>query len=67
MIKFVMSCDMSMASTGLSVSFTNKTDHHDITEILLKVALNTIKQANIDNRASKDVEGLLLALLGPKK
>ena len=24
------------------VSFTNKTNHHDITEILLKVALNTI-------------------------
>ena len=23
------------------VSFTNKTDHHDITELLLKVALNT--------------------------
>ena len=26
----------------LWVSFTNKTDHHDISEILLKVALNTI-------------------------
>jgi hypothetical protein len=26
------------------VSSTNKTDHHDIAEILLKVALNTIKQ-----------------------
>jgi len=26
-----------------SVSSTNKTDHHDITEILLRVALNTIK------------------------
>jgi hypothetical protein len=25
---------------------TNKTDRHDITEILLKVALNTIKQIN---------------------
>jgi hypothetical protein len=25
------------------VSSTNKTDHHDITEILLKVALNTNK------------------------
>ena len=29
-----------------TVSFTNKTDPHDITEILLKVALNTIKQTN---------------------
>jgi hypothetical protein len=28
------------------VSTTNKTDRHDITEILLKVALNTIKQTN---------------------
>ena len=28
-------------STGTPVSFTNKTDCHDITEILLKVALNT--------------------------
>jgi hypothetical protein len=29
-------------SSGTPVSPTNKTDHHDITEILLKVALNTI-------------------------
>jgi hypothetical protein len=28
------------------VSFINKTDRHDITEILLKVALSTIKQTN---------------------
>ena len=28
------------------VSSTNKTDHHDITEILLQVALNTINQTN---------------------
>jgi hypothetical protein len=28
---------------GLPVSSINKTDHDDITEILLKVALNTIK------------------------
>jgi hypothetical protein len=34
-------------SPGLPVSSTNKTDHHDITEILLKVVLNTIKQTNI--------------------
>jgi len=31
-------------SVGPPVSFTNKTDRHDITEILLKVTLNTIKQ-----------------------
>ena len=29
-------------SPGTPVSFTNKTDHHNINEILLKVALNTI-------------------------
>ena len=33
-------------SPGIPVSSTNKTDQHDITEILLKVALNTIKQTN---------------------
>ena len=31
-------------SAGTPVSSTNKTDRHDIAEILLKVALNTIKQ-----------------------
>ena len=31
-------------SRGPPVSTTNKTDLHDITEILLKVTLNTIKQ-----------------------
>jgi hypothetical protein len=30
-------------SPGPTVSSINKTDRHDITEILLKVALNTIK------------------------
>jgi hypothetical protein len=29
-------------SPGAPVSSTNKTDHHDITELLLKVVLNTI-------------------------
>ena len=32
---------------GLPVSSTNKTDRHDIPEILIKVALNTIKQTNV--------------------
>jgi hypothetical protein len=31
-------------SGGTPISSTNKTDRHDITEILLKVALNTINQ-----------------------
>jgi hypothetical protein len=29
-------------SPGTPVSFTNKSNRHDVTEILLKVALNTI-------------------------
>jgi hypothetical protein len=33
-------------SLGFPVSSTNKNDSHDITEIVLKVALNTIKQTN---------------------
>jgi hypothetical protein len=33
-------------SLGPLVSSTNKTDRHDITDILLKVALNTTKQTN---------------------
>jgi hypothetical protein len=33
-------------SPGTPVSSTNKTDRHDIIQILLKVALNTIKQTN---------------------
>ena len=34
-------------SLGTPVSSTNKTDRHDITEILLNVALNTITQTLI--------------------
>ena len=33
-------------SPGTPVSSTNKTDRHDIAEILLKVTINTIKQTN---------------------
>jgi hypothetical protein len=36
-------------SPGPPVSSNNKTDRHDITEILLKVALNTIKQQHYIN------------------
>jgi hypothetical protein len=31
-------------SSGTPISSTNKTDHHDLTEIVLKVALKTINQ-----------------------
>jgi hypothetical protein len=39
-------------SPGPPVSSTNKTDRHDITEILLKVALNTMKQKQKCDRDS---------------
>jgi hypothetical protein len=42
-IKFVSGLDRSVVfHQGTPVSTTNKTDHHDITEILLKVVLSTI-------------------------
>jgi hypothetical protein len=39
-----VTCDRSVIFSGSS---TNKTDRHDIAEILLKLALNIIKQAKI--------------------
>jgi hypothetical protein len=38
-----MTCGRSVVSPGTPVLSTNKVCRHDITEILLKVALNTIK------------------------
>ena len=35
-----MTCDSSVVFSGTPVSYDNKTDHHDLTEILLKVALS---------------------------
>ena len=37
---------MTLRQVGGFLSSTNKTDRHDITEILLNVALNTIEQTN---------------------
>ena len=45
LIKFVN--DLRQVSPGTPVSSINKADRHDITEILLKVALNTIKPFTI--------------------
>ena len=47
MVKFVRLVAGGWFSMDTLVSSTNKTDHHDITEILLKVALNTITLASI--------------------
>jgi hypothetical protein len=35
-----VTCDRSVVSSGTPVSYTNKTDRHDITEILWKGASN---------------------------
>jgi hypothetical protein len=43
-INLSVTCDRSVVSSDPPVSTT--TDRHDIAEILLKVALNTIKQIN---------------------
>ena len=37
-----MSCGRSVVFSGTLDSSTNRTDHHYVTEIVLKVALNTI-------------------------
>ena len=52
MIKFVS--DLRHVGSFLwVVSATNKTDRHDISEILLKVALNTITLSPIKDKENK--------------
>jgi hypothetical protein len=46
-----VTCDRSVVFSGYS---TNKTDHHDITEILLKVALSTINQTKPKSTFAKE-------------
>ena len=42
MNRYMLALGLWCLVPGIPVSSSNKTDHHDITEILLKVALNTI-------------------------
>jgi len=51
-IKFVSDLRQVVGFSGYSGSSINKTDRHDITEILLKVALNTINQPTTNNNCS---------------
>jgi hypothetical protein len=46
-------------SPGTPVSSTNKTDRHDINEILLKVALNTTNQTKPYNTYRLESESVL--------
>jgi hypothetical protein len=52
---------------GTPVSSTNKTDRHDIAEILLKVALNTINQFKtkplINTTFNHDIAEILLKVV----
>ena len=55
MIKFVRwHATGQWFSPGPPVSSNNKNDCHDITEILLKVALNTIKQTKLNIQYMQD-------------
>ena len=54
-----MTCDRLVVSPGPPVSSTNKTDRHDTTEILLKVALITIKQTNIMSFRGTQGQGVM--------
>jgi hypothetical protein len=51
-------------SPGTPVSSTNKTDQHDITEILLKVALNTL---TITHTSQTKVYNLVLGVFSQSK
>ena len=48
-IKFVSLRQVCDLSPDTPVSSTNKTDRHDITEILLKVALNATNQTKLQH------------------
>ena len=54
-----MTCDRSVVFSGYS-SFLNYTDRHDIAEILLKVALDTINQSINKSKSEQMVIELLV-------
>ena len=57
--KYIYACNLSMVYST-PVSFTNKTDHHDMTEILLKVTLNTITLTHLGQRHDHDRGKILI-------
>jgi len=48
---------------GTPVSSNNKTDYHDITEILRKVALNTITRILTQNKLTESADEIFEFLL----
>jgi hypothetical protein len=53
---------MSVVSPGTPVSSTNKTGRHDISVILLKVALNTINPNHKTRRNETSTKNILTSL-----
>ena len=67
-----LTCDRSVVSLGTPVSSTNKTDRHDINEILLKVVLNTINHKPKSNKIIANLPFIFIILIysslfGPNK
>jgi len=62
-IKFVS--DLGQICGFLRFASTNKTDRHDITELLLKVALNTITLTISNEHKTIDERGTIFSL-GPE-
>ena len=61
MVKFVSDLQqVGGFSAGPPVSSTNKTDRHDIAEILLKVALNTLSNKQTNNQTIVEILSLLV-------
>jgi len=57
-----MTCNRLVVFSGSLVSFTNKTDPQDITEIVLKVTLNTITHNQIGNLNSSIIFLMMLII-----
>ena len=55
-------CCRSVVFSGYSVSSNQKTDRHNITEILLKVALNTITAILLSQNIFRNIMHLLLCV-----
>jgi len=56
----LVTCGRSVILSGTPVCSTNKTDCHDIADILLKVALNTISNKQTNNQTIVEILSLLV-------
>jgi hypothetical protein len=58
-----MTCGRSVVFSCTPVSSTNKTDRHDLTEIMLKVALNIINQAKLISSIASGINYYYITVL----